>query len=172
MPTGWKIDLHLPDKRFDRGFEGDAFIAQADFGDYPQPYWIPYRCLYSRNVSNLFMAGRCISVTHEALGAVRVMRTCGCMGECVGRAASVCKQRGGDPRDVYAKYLDEFLELLRRPLSNRPAAGVQQGLGANAAREAKRFEAVTAMARLDLRLVPVPEDCHVRQTLGPRKEGL
>lgn len=129
VPTGWKIDLHLPDKRFDRGFEGDAFIAQADFGDYPQPYWIPYRCLYSRNVSNLFMAGRCISVTHEALGAVRVMRTCGCMGECVGRAASVCKQRGGDPRDVYAKYLDEFLELLRRPLSNRPAAGVQQGLG-------------------------------------------
>jgi hypothetical protein len=122
VPTGWKIDLHLPDKRFERGFEGDGFISRAEFGNYPQPYWIPYRCLYSRNVPNLFMAGRCISVTHEALGAVRVMRTSGCMGECVGRAAAVCKQRGGDPRDVYAKHLDEFIEILRRPLSNPPAA--------------------------------------------------
>ena len=41
------------------------------------PYWAPYRCLYSRNVANLFMAGRDISVTHEALGTVRVMRTGG-----------------------------------------------------------------------------------------------
>jgi predicted alpha-1,2-mannosidase len=118
VPTGWQIDIHRPDKRFERGFEGDAFISQADFGSYPQPFWIPYRCLYSRNVPNLFMAGRCISVTHEALGAVRVMRTGGCMGECVGRAASLCKRHGGDPRDVYGKYLDEFVELLRRPLSN------------------------------------------------------
>jgi hypothetical protein len=119
VPTGWKIDLHLPDKRFEKGFPGDAFIAKADFGKYPQPYWIPYRCLYSRNVPNLFMAGRCISVTHEALGAVRVMRTGGCMGECVGRAATVCKKHDCDPRDLYAKYLDEFRELLRRPLSSR-----------------------------------------------------
>ena len=35
VPTGWKIDLHLPDKRYEKGFEGDAFIAKADFGDYP-----------------------------------------------------------------------------------------------------------------------------------------
>ena len=59
------------------GFEGDAFIAARQFGSYQLPYWIPYRCLYSRNVPNLFMAGRDISVTHEALGAVRVMRTGG-----------------------------------------------------------------------------------------------
>lgn len=117
VPTGWKIDLHLPDKHFDRGFEGDAFISKADFGNYPQPYWIPYRCLYSRNVGNLFMAGRCISVTHDALGAVRVMRTGGCMGECVARAAAVCKRHVCDPRDVYAHHLDEFIDLLRRPLA-------------------------------------------------------
>ena len=87
----------------------------------PRPFWIPYRCLYSRSVPNLFMAGRCISVTHEALGAVRVMRTGGCMGECVGRAACVCKRHGGDPREVYAKHLDELIELLRQPLPDRPA---------------------------------------------------
>ncbi len=121
VPTGWKIDLHLPDKRYEKGFEGDAFIAKASYGDYRQPYWIPYRCLYSRSIPNLFMAGRCISVTHEALGAVRVMRTGGCMGECVGRAASICKRHDADPRGVYEKHLDEFLALLNQPLSRRGA---------------------------------------------------
>lgn len=55
------------------------------------PYPVPYRCLYSRNIDNLFMAGRNISVTHVALGTVRVMRTTGMMGEVVGMAASLCK---------------------------------------------------------------------------------
>ncbi|HUT91237.1 MAG TPA: FAD-dependent oxidoreductase [Thermoguttaceae bacterium] len=51
-----------------------------------RPFWIPYRCLYSRNISNLFMAGRDMSTKHDALGAVRAMRTGGCMGEIVGMA--------------------------------------------------------------------------------------
>ena len=55
VPTGWKIDLHLPDPRYEQGFQGEAFIARAEFGVYPQPFWIPYRCLYSRNMANLFM---------------------------------------------------------------------------------------------------------------------
>ncbi len=114
VPTGWKIDLHLPDKRYDGGFEGDAFISVAEFGEYKMPYWIPYRCLYSRNVPNLFMAGRDISVTHEALGAVRVMRTGGVMGEVVGMAASLCKRHGGDPRSVYQSHLDELKQLMSR----------------------------------------------------------
>ena len=91
-----------------------AFLSTASFGKYKQPYWVPYRCLYSRNVPNLFMAGRDISVSHEALGAVRVMRTCGLMGEVVGMAASVCKKYDADPRQVYEQYLPEFRELLTR----------------------------------------------------------
>ena len=75
VPTGWKIDLHLPDEQYYAGFEGDGFIAKAHFTDYPRPFWIPYRCLYSRNIENLFMAGRDVSVTHDALGTIRVMRT-------------------------------------------------------------------------------------------------
>jgi len=122
VPTGWKIDLHLPDPRYERGFEGDAFISRASFGDYPQPYWIPYRCLYSRNIANLFMAGRDVSVTHEALGAVRVMRTGGCMGEVVGMAASLCKQHGADPRAVYQEHLAELQELMRRGAGKNPEA--------------------------------------------------
>ena len=62
------------------------------------PHSVPYRCLYSRNIDNLFMAGRNISVTHVALGAIRVMRTTGMMGEVVGMAASLCKQFNTTPR--------------------------------------------------------------------------
>jgi hypothetical protein len=87
---------------------------RAEFGVYPQPFWIPYRCLYSRNVANLFMAGRDISVTHEALGAVRVMRTGGCMGEVVGMAASLCRKHRTEPRAIYERHLLELQELMRR----------------------------------------------------------
>jgi hypothetical protein len=114
VPTGWTMDLHLPDKRYDKGFESDPFISKAHLGLYKRPYWIPYRCFYSRNVGNLLMVGRNVSVTHEALGAVRVMRTCGMMGEIVGMAASLCKQHRTSPRDVYEKHLDELKTLMAR----------------------------------------------------------
>jgi hypothetical protein len=112
FPCTWTIDLHTPDPAFDRGHEGAEFISKATHGRYQTPYWAPYRCLYSRNVSNLFMAGRDISVTHEALGPVRVMRTCGCMGEVVGMAASLCKQHDCTPRAVYQQHLAELKQLM------------------------------------------------------------
>ncbi len=121
VPTGWTIDLHLPDSRYDKGFEGDGFISKANFGEYPMPFWVPYRCLYSRNVPNLFMAGRNISVTHEALGAVRVMRTCGCMGEIIGMAASLCHGRNTTPRGIYEQHLADLQELMRRGVGKQPA---------------------------------------------------
>ena len=120
VPTGWKIDLHLPDQRYEKGFEGDAFIAQAQFTSYKMPYWVPYRCLYSRNVPNLFMAGRNISVTHEALGTVRVQRTTGMMGEIVGMAAALCKKHEADPRAVSDRYLNELKELMSRGVGKNP----------------------------------------------------
>ena len=113
VPTGWPIDLHLPDPRYEKGFEGNAFISKAFYDHFKHTFWIPYRCLYSRNVPNLFMAGRDVSVTHEALGTARVMRTGGCMGEIVGMAASLCKRHGVDPRGVYEKHLDGLKELMR-----------------------------------------------------------
>jgi hypothetical protein len=112
FPCTWSIDLHLPHPDFVGDNDGEEFISQATFGKYEGPYWAPYRCLYSRNIANLFMAGRDISVTHEALGAVRVMRTTGCMGEIVGMAASICDEHNCLPRDVYAHHLDELLRLM------------------------------------------------------------
>lgn len=109
--TTWSIDLHYPDPDNTKNFPGQEFKSIAKhINIYPYP--IPYRCLYSRNIDNLFMAGRNISVTHVALGTVRVMRTTGMMGEVVGMATSICKKYGVSPRDVYRSHLDELKELL------------------------------------------------------------
>jgi hypothetical protein len=118
FPCSWHIDIHTPHPGYDRGFKGDEFISQATTGagfDYKGPYWAPYRCLYSRNVTNLFMAGRDISVTREGLGPVRVMKTCGMMGEIVGKAAWICVRYGTSPRGVYENHLPLLKELMLQP---------------------------------------------------------
>ncbi len=109
--TTWTIDLHYPDPKNTKNFPGNEFKSIAKHKAI-HPYPIPYRCLYSKNVDNLFMAGRNISVTHVALGTVRVMRTGGMMGEVVGMAASLCKKNSCLPRDVYAKHLGELKALM------------------------------------------------------------
>ena len=111
VTTTWSIDLHFPiqsDK-----FPGEEFRSRA-VQIKIKPYAIPYRCFYSRNIDNLFMAGRDVSVTHVALGTVRVMRTCGMMGEVVGMAASICKKHDATPRGVYRQHLDELKALMKR----------------------------------------------------------
>lgn len=110
--TTWSVDLHYPDPKNTKNFPGAEFKSIAKhITIYPYP--IPYRCLYSRNVENLFMAGRNISVTHVALGTTRVMRTCGMMGEVTGMAAALCKKHGCQPRAIYTEHLDELKALMR-----------------------------------------------------------
>ncbi|MAB79994.1 MAG: hypothetical protein CMJ89_11635 [Planctomycetes bacterium] len=129
FPCTWGIDTHFPDPAYQGGHEGDEFIADYTRGEgytYEGPYWAPYRCLYSRNIDNLFMAGRDISVTHEALGAVRVMKTTGAMGEIVGMAASLCKRFDCDPRAVYAEHLGELKTLMMRGAGRSAAEGASE----------------------------------------------
>lgn len=114
--TGWNMDVHVPHPSFVEGFEGDAFISKALHTDFPT-HWLPYRILYSRNIRNLFMAGRDVSVTHEALGTARIMRTGGLMGEVIGLAASLCKKHDTDPHAVYEHHLKEFKTLLTQGVS-------------------------------------------------------
>lgn len=124
FPCTWGIDLHTPAPAYQKGHEGNEFIARATTGTgykYQGPYWAPYRCLYSRNVKNLFMAGRDISVSHDGLGPVRVMRTCGMMGEVVGMAAALCSRHECSPRDIYAKHLSSLKELMIRGVGRKPA---------------------------------------------------
>jgi hypothetical protein len=113
VTTTWTIDLHYPAPENTKHFPGQEFRTIAKFTPI-EPYPIPYRCFYSRNIDNLMMAGRCISVTHVALGTVRVMRTCGMMGEVVGMAASLCAKYNTDPRGVYHDHLTELKEFAKR----------------------------------------------------------
>ncbi len=100
--TTWTIDLHLPKSKEDSKFDGEPFQSDS-FNHVIWPYPVPYRCYYSRNIPNLFMAGRNISVTHIALGTTRLMRTHGMMGEVVGMAASLCKKHSCNPRAIYTR---------------------------------------------------------------------
>lgn len=120
--TTWSIDLHYPQEEYVHALPEHPFIARADHGkgvDRSSGYPIPYRCFYSRNVPNLFMAGRNISVDRRALGTIRVMKTIGMMGVTVGRAAALATARDCTPRDIYEKHLDEVKTLWRMPGNQR-----------------------------------------------------
>ena len=118
VPTTWDIDLHYPKEQYAKKFPNDPFISKAVFDkavDRQHGYPVPYRCFYSRNIDNLFMAGRNVSVTHEALGTVRVMKTGGMIGEVVGKAASLCIKHSTTPRAIYHSHYPELQALLKLP---------------------------------------------------------
>jgi hypothetical protein len=97
--------------------EKPDFLSEAMY--YPADrYYIPYRCLYSKNINNLFMAGRCFSCSHVGLGGPRVMRTTGQMGAAVGYAVSLCAKRICSPKELYEEHLDEYMKLIHT--SNNP----------------------------------------------------
>ncbi|CAG4991596.1 hypothetical protein DYBT9275_00787 [Dyadobacter sp. CECT 9275] len=108
----WTIDLHFPDPKNSKYFEGQEFFAGTKHIKVA-PYTIPYRCLYSKNIQNLFMAGRNISTTHVAFGSTRVMRTCGMMGEVVGFAAYLTKKYKTTPRGIYQDHLPELMAIIK-----------------------------------------------------------
>jgi hypothetical protein len=125
VPSTWSIDLHFPKQEYAKKFPDNPFISIAEHDrrvDRNYGYPIPYRCLYSVNVSNLFMAGRNISVTDHALGTIRVMKTIGMMGEVVGKAAAIAVKHNATPRDVYTLYWSELDQLLQLPGRARKAA--------------------------------------------------
>ncbi|HEX40773.1 MAG TPA: FAD-dependent oxidoreductase, partial [Phycisphaerales bacterium] len=113
VTTTWSIDLHYPDPVNSEQFPGMEFRTICTQPAI-KPYPIPYRCLYSRNIENLFMAGRNISVTHVALGTVRVMRTTGMMGEAAGMAAAIAARNNTTPRGVFQNHLPELLTLAKK----------------------------------------------------------
>lgn len=120
--TTWSIDLHYPVEKYADTIPGTPFIARAVHGpgvDKKVGYAVPYRTLYSRNIPNLFMAGRSISVERDALGTIRVMKTIGMMGVTVGRAAALAAVRDCTPRDIYEKHLDEVKTLWRMKGTDR-----------------------------------------------------
>lgn len=102
---GWPMDDHHPG-----GMRWPG--APTIFHPAPSPFGVPYRCLYSRNVPNLFFAGRNISVTHAALSSTRVMATCAVLGQAVGTAAAIAARRGILPRAVSQSHVGELQQML------------------------------------------------------------
>jgi FAD dependent oxidoreductase len=120
--TTWSIDLHYPVEKYMDSIPGRPFIARAVHGkgvDKNVGYAVPYRTLYSRNVPNLFMAGRNISVERGALGTIRVMKTIGMMGVTIGRAAALASVRDCTPREIYKDHLEEVKTLWKMPGDKR-----------------------------------------------------
>ena len=109
----WSIDIHFPEPDNQAMF-GEAFRSFAYHRGYVNPYPVPYRCLYARDVKNLFLGGRVVSTSHVAFSAIRVMRTLGALGEVAGLAAGVCRRHNVYPRDVYEQYLPELKEALAK----------------------------------------------------------
>jgi hypothetical protein len=173
VATTWDIDLHYPKEQYAKKFPDNPFISRAEFGagvDHKDGYMVPYRCFYSTNVANLFMAGRCVSVTHEALGTVRVMRTCGMMGEVVGKAAYVCVLKNVNPRGVYEKHLPLLLDLVSQPGAMRRDSLQAQlyrdpNIGEVTAFYKKEADARSVAARVQTPLPPEP-------TLGVKAAAL
>ena len=103
--TGWPIDLHPPQGILGRQPPTRMLFLQG------RPT-IPFRCIYSRNILNLLLAGRDISVSHVALGTTRLIATCAIIGQAAGTAAFLCIKYGTTPRDVGKRHIHELQQLL------------------------------------------------------------
>ena len=90
---GWSIDLHPADGLFSEKPGCNQWHSKGI-------YSIPYRCLYSKNVCNLFLAGRIISASHVAFGSTRVMGTSAYTGQAAGMAAALCAENGLLPKQL------------------------------------------------------------------------
>ena len=102
---GWSIDLHALE-----GFYSKEIINRHIY--LKGIYQIPYRCGYSKDIDNLFIEGRCMSVSHVALGSVRTMATLSTVGQANAVAAYLCKKHGISPRQVGQQYLPQLQQLL------------------------------------------------------------
>ena len=120
----WGIDIHYPEPINEETF-GEAFRSFAYHLNMPFACAVPYRCLYSKDIDNLFLGGRLVSTSHIAFSAIRVMRTLGMLGEVVGIASSICKKHDCTPRNIYQAHLEELKEELKKgvPIPNSFAGG-------------------------------------------------
>ncbi|MDF7825180.1 FAD-dependent oxidoreductase [Pontiellaceae bacterium B12227] len=102
---GWSLDIHNPQGIFSKR-------GPFDFNTHSPVNPLPFRMLYSKNIENLMFAGRNVSVTHTALGNVRVQATTGILGQAVGTAAAMCVAKETDPRGLYQEHIRELQQQL------------------------------------------------------------
>lgn len=105
---GWDMDVHVASGILSKENEPTTYYQLRDVYD------IPYRCLYSKNIKNLFLAGRAISVTHMAFGSTRVMGTCAVVGQAAGTAAAIATTRKLCSAGEVNAYIKELQQRLLR----------------------------------------------------------
>ncbi|MFT3936194.1 MAG: FAD-dependent oxidoreductase [Chitinophagaceae bacterium] len=102
---GWSVDLHPSDGVYTNLPGCNQWHSKG-------VYQIPYRCLYSKNIKNLFLAGRIISASHVAFGSSRVMATSAYVAQASAMAAVLCKKHNCLPADLYNN--NKIAELQQR----------------------------------------------------------
>lgn len=134
---GWSIDLHP---------SGGVYATEPGSRHWYSPgtYDVPLRSLYSRNVDNLWFAGRNISASHVAFGSTRVMATCGALGEAAGLAAAVAATNELTPRELAIEHFD----LLRHAMTRHDTSTI--GLEHNDPTDLARGARVSASSSLAL----------------------
>lgn len=116
---GWPLDVHHPE-----GIYSSPEAGAFDTNTHVPIYTIPFRCLYSANLRNLLMAGRDISVSHIALGTVRVQGTLAPLGQAAGTAAALAVRHQTTPRGIYQQHLAELQRVLVQQDQHIPGLAV------------------------------------------------
>ena len=125
---GWPLDTHDP-----LGMENPNGNGYWKRHPSVPAYSIPYRCLYSKNVPNLLLGGRSVSVTHIALGSVRVQGTLFQLGQAAGTAAALMCEKNLMPREYGQSYIAELQQRLLKDdqyiphLANEDTADLARG---------------------------------------------
>ena len=102
---GWTLDNHYPEAFHKKGAISEEYTI-------PNPFGIPFGCLYSVNVPNLMFAGRDISATHMGLSATRVMATCALLGQAAGTGAAIALRYSITPAEVHSDHIAELQATL------------------------------------------------------------
>ncbi|NIK72003.1 FAD-dependent oxidoreductase [Paenibacillus sp. BK720] len=116
---GWFVDLHTPGGLLAPTAEPASAEGYNETSEYAQksycgPYGIPFRIMVSKDISNLMMAGRNVSVTHAALGTVRVMSTTALMGQAAGTGAAYALKNRLDLSDMSGEHIVNLQQTLLR----------------------------------------------------------
>jgi hypothetical protein len=137
---GWALDLHPADGVYSK-LPGCTHWRMRGM------YGIPYRTLYSRNINNLFLGGRIMSVTHAAYGSTRVMATLAHCGQAIGLAAALCIREKLLPREVNERTTELQTALLRTG-QHIP------GFALNDRRDLAKSATITASSTYELAALP------------------
>ncbi|MDN5687052.1 MAG: FAD-dependent oxidoreductase [Brachybacterium sp.] len=163
---GWSIDLHP---------SGGVYATEPGSRHWHPDgnYHLPLRILFSKDVANLWMAGRDISASHVAFGSTRVMATCAVLGEAAGIGAALAQELGVGPSQL----ADEHVAQLRRAMVRADASvlGVPNDDPADLALQADVRASSTKTTLASTRsagLVPLEHDLGLVLPVDPRLDGI